>query len=302
MRRRRLRPVRFDVADLPPPRGLQPDTLNGATVRQLPRKRASLETNLCRKGVYALGNLQLALPIDGIDTLGLVRSSGPPLSLSDLDTLAWLTERWREGDRDQSGRVPFTLYSLGLDLYGREPDGKERRLMRASFRRLHQATFELEGYIAADKATGRLGVRAEDWIHLVDRVRWLRRDGKESNEAQLGGFIVEQLQAGYLTYLDWQVMRALGDGLAKRLWIYLESQSFKRSGIGEGAVRLWLAPPMMQALGITTQHAPHARRLLLRAGDRISAIDRSFVHFELHKPARRGGTWSFTARRRLARG
>lgn len=49
---------------------------------------------------------------------------------------------------------------------------------------------------------------------------------------------------------------------------------------------------MLQALGITTKHAPHARRLLSRAGERIAAVDRSFVGFELHRPPRRGGTWA----------
>lgn len=287
-----------DVSELPPPKGLRPDTGGGLTVKPLPRTRASLETNLCRKGVYAIGHLQLTMPIDSHDTLGLVRAAGPPLLLSDVDTLAWLTEKWREGDRDPGGRVPFTLYELGRDMFGREPAGRERRLMRESFRRLHQASFELEGYIAADKATGRLGLVSEDWIHLLDRVRWLRRDGQEKNEAQLGGFIVEQLERGHLTYLDWRVLRAL-DGLGKRLWVFLESQSFKRSGIGEGAVRLWLGQPMYQALGITTRHAPHARRLLVRAGERVAAVDRSY-RFEIVPPRHRGGTWAFTARRRLS--
>ncbi len=76
-----------------------------------------METNLCRKGVWHVGPLQLALPIDERDTLGLLRVAGPPLNLFDLDSFAWLTERWREGDRDPKGRVAFTLYDLGRDLY-----------------------------------------------------------------------------------------------------------------------------------------------------------------------------------------
>lgn len=44
-----------------------------------------------------------------------------------------------------------------------------------------------------------------------------------------------------MTYLDWRVLRGL-EGLAKRLWVYLESQTFKRSNIGEGAAALQLAP------------------------------------------------------------
>jgi hypothetical protein len=125
--------------ELPPLRGLRPDTHNGLTVQALPRRQASLDTNLARKGVWHLGPLQLALPIDGMDTLGLLRTAGPPLTLFDLDTFAWLTERWREGARDPKGRVRFTLYELGRDLYGREPAGQDRRDMRASLTRLQDA-------------------------------------------------------------------------------------------------------------------------------------------------------------------
>ena len=56
-----------------------------------------------------------------------------------------------------------------------------------------------------------------------------------------------------------------------------------------------------QALGVTTKHQPHARRLLARAGERIATADKSFVGFELRRPNRRGGTWTLVARRRLTR-
>jgi hypothetical protein len=292
--------VAVEAEALPPLRGLRPDTVGGLTVESLPRRQASLETNLCRKGIWHVGPLQLALPIDGRDTLGLLRTAGPPLTLFDLDTFAWLTERWRESDHDPKGRLGFTLYELGQDLYGREPAGQDRRDMRASLTRLQDAIFELEGYDARDAQMGQLDNPTEGGrIRLLGSVRWSRRDTRERHVAYLDGWIVEQLEAGHLTYLDWRVLRAL-EGLAKRLWVYLESQSFKRSAIGEGGVRLWLAPPMWQALGITTKHAPHARRLLLRAGERIASVDRSFVDFELHPPPRRGGTWALVARRRLS--
>jgi hypothetical protein len=289
----------LDVAELPPPRGLRPEP--SLALEPLPRRQASLETNLCRKGVWHVGPLQLALPIDGSDTLGLLRVTGPPLTLFDLDTFAWLTERWREGGRDPKGRVRFTLYQLGRDLYNREPSGEERRLMRASLRRLYEASFELEGYDARAAAMGRLEHPTEEGlVRLLGSLRWSRRGSRELHVAALGDFITEQLEAGYLTYLDWRILRGL-DGLAKRLWVYLESQTFKRSALGEGAVALYLAPPMWHALGVTTKHAPHARRLLARAGERITAADKSFVGFELRKPVRRGGTWALVARRQLSR-
>jgi hypothetical protein len=55
----------------------------------------------------------LALELCGeralVGTLGLLRVAGPPLTLFDLDTLAWLSERWRDGDRDPKGRVGLQL-------------------------------------------------------------------------------------------------------------------------------------------------------------------------------------------------
>jgi len=194
----------------------------------------------------------------------------------------------------------FTLYQLGKDLHNRDPSGRDRQELRASLERLFEARFELEGYCAADARVGRLEDPIDGgWIRLLGAVRWSRN--RERHVVNLGGFITEQLEHGNLTYLDWRVLRKL-EGLAKRLWVYLESQSFKRSGIGEGSVRLWLALPMLQALGMTDKHAPQARRTLVRAGERISAVDRSFVGFELHKPPRRGGTWALVARRRLPAG
>lgn len=287
----------LDLSELPPPRGLRPKP--ALTLAPLPRRQASLETNLARKGIWHVGPLQLALPIDGSDTLGLLRVTGPPLSLLDLDTFAWLTERWREGGRDPRGEIRFTLYELGRDLYGRKPAGQDRRDMRGSLRRLQDAKFELEGYDAAAASMGRLDSPTERGrISLVSDLIWSARDSGERHVAYLGPWLTKQLEAGHLTYLDWRILRAL-EGLAKRLWVYLESQTFKRSGIGEGAVALYLAPPMFAALGMTDRHAPQARRTLLRAGERIAAADKSFVGFELRKPARRGGTWAFIARRQL---
>jgi hypothetical protein len=185
-----------DVSEVPLQRGLRPDTRDGATVAPLPRRQASMETNLCRKGVWHVGPLQLALPLDSEDTLGLLRVAGPPLTMFDLDTFAWLTERWREGERDVRGRVSFTLYDLGHDLFGREPDGKERRLMRASLRRLYEANFELEGYRASDAVMGRLDHPTEEGlIRLLSSLRWSRQRSAEPHLAALGDFITDQLEA-----------------------------------------------------------------------------------------------------------
>jgi hypothetical protein len=251
--------------------------------------------------MWHVGPLQLALPIDGSDTLGLLRVAGQSLTLFDLDVMAWLTERWREGDRSPRGKVSLTLYELGRDLYGHEPSGFDHRTMHSSLVRLQDTLFELEGYDARAAHMGRLESPSEQGrIRLVADLIWstAAAGSRGRHVVFLGPWLVEQLDAGYLTYLDWRILRAL-EGLSKRLWVYLESQTFKRSDIGEGAVALQLAPPMLQALGVTTKHQPHARRLIARAGERIAAADKSFVGFELRRPYRRGGTWALVARRQL---
>ena len=120
-----------ESAELPPLRGLRPDTGDGLTVKPLPRRQAALETNLARKGVWQVGPLQLALPLDGRDTLGLLRVSGPPLSLLDLDSFAWLTERWREGERDAQGLVPLPRPRHARHRDRASPHARERRRSRA---------------------------------------------------------------------------------------------------------------------------------------------------------------------------
>ena len=227
---------------LPPIRGLRPDPSLALT--PLPRRQASLETNLCRKGVWHVGPLQLALPIDGSDTLGLLRIAGPPLTLFDLDTFAWLTERWREGNRDPKGRVDFTLYALGQDLYGRDIGGEQRSDVRASLHRLYEADSQLEGYRASAAMTGRLEHPAERGrVRLLSGLHWSEEAPSEQHRAYIGPFIVEQLEAGYLTYLDWRILRALEGKATMGLSGIPDLQALShRRGCGRTAARPADAP------------------------------------------------------------
>jgi hypothetical protein len=136
--------------------------------------------------------------------------------------------------------------------------------MRASLERLFEARFELEGYDAASARLGRLEDPVEGgWIRLLSGVRWSR--DRERHAAHLAGFIVEQLEAGNLTYLDWRVLRGL-EGLAKRLWVLfgvpdLQAFRHRRRG-GRAAARPADAPRAWRH----NQARAHARRLIIRAG------------------------------------
>lgn len=50
-------------------------------------------------------------------------------------------------------------------------------------------------------------------------------------EVRLAPWLMRQLENQYVTYLDWRTQCRL-DGLAKRLWIYLEAEKYKPVGNG----------------------------------------------------------------------
>jgi len=63
--------------------------------------------------------------------------------------------------------------------------------------------------------------------------------------------------AGYLAILR-LTRTPLGRRPRLAAVVYLESQTCKRARIGEGAARLWLASPLIRALGMTDKHAARA--------------------------------------------
>lgn len=212
------------VPELQPLQGLQPDTEMGSPSSPFRGVRRRWSRTSVERG---FGTPDRSSSPSRSREMTFSASSGspaPPPTLFDLDVMAWFCEHWREGERDQHGLLCFTLYELGRDLHGRKPSGRDRQEMRASLDRLYETSFELEGYRVEDAARGRLSDPVEGRrLRLLSELGWSRQD---HHEAVLARWLVSQLDAGYLTYLDWRVLRKL-EGLAKRLWVYLESQSFK---------------------------------------------------------------------------
>ncbi len=271
------------------------------------RRQGSLETTLCRKGLWAAGPVQLSLPLDSQDLLGLVRASGMLKLSPDLEALIWLTERWRQ-ERDPQGWVPFTLYELGHDLYRREPNGNDRQRLRASLRRLVTVTVDLMGY---DPVTGRLAPNVASAGGKL--VEWIRTEmdalGPNAGAAELGAlrgstfqaklphWMRSQIEAGHVTYLDWGTLRSL-DGLAKRLWVYLQAERYKASGNGEEATWIKLGERAYTTLGMNYGHERQARAALKRAGAAIVATD---IRFQRVTVDRRPGGWAIIASRITSR-
>jgi len=252
------------------------------------RKKSVMETNLTRWGGWDSGSTgpSRTLEVRGQDFLGVVsRSHGAVLGPLEMDVLSWLTARWFEQDRQSDGMVRCTLYELGIDLYGRKPSGKEIRLLRGSIEKLAGALITLGGFNAH---TGQMKPKLASMVHLVESAVWAedlefeiptRADAVvlgglrgSTYEIKLASWLVRQLEGTYVTYLDWRIQRRL-EGLAKRLWIYLEAENYKSVGEGLEKSYVILGEKAYTALSVRHARERDRRRALERAGERISEVD-----------------------------
>lgn len=261
--------------------------------RKAPRSVRS-ETNVTRApSLWATGPTQLALPFDASGLGVAVRASGQLSLTPDFDLLTWLCERWLttrlpdgytvDGEPDPHGVAAFTLYDLGLDLYGREPAGEERRAMRESLLRLFRVEVSFTGYDAlASKPDADLCSRARLITTIVSERESLGPDADPRTigalrgktwKVEIASWLQRQLLAGNVTYLSWRTLRQL-DGAAKRTWVYLEAERWKPVGDGLLATSIGLGRPALDSLGVGGfQRHRDARRALERAGQRIVAAD-----------------------------
>jgi len=267
-------------------------------------RQVRAETNLARApGLWATGPTQLELPLEVRGLNGTVRASGQ-LSISiDLDVLAWICERWlTTPPLDPEGIARFTLYDLGTDLYGRKPAGKENRLLRESLLRLWRVEVQFVGWNTVEGDPGDSMDRLLYRIGSDGKLAEAREDPAKVGalrgstvSVKLADWLRDSLAEGHFTYLRWETLRQL-DGAAKRVWIYLAGERFKRTGPWRSAVAIGLGAPALASLGVDT-YARHrdARRALNRAGRQIVEAD---ARYESVVVERRPGGWSLIARRR----
>jgi hypothetical protein len=252
------------------------------------RQQVSLETNLLRKGIWVVNeHVQLSLPLDTEDLLGRVYITDP-LTMFDLDVLAWLVDRWRI-ERPADGWVGFTLYELGKDFYGRKLTGDDRSRIHTSLQRLTSSVVTLVGY---DQRRGEANVEICGLAHFIDSLQWHKDlngprhlyDPRDTGsmrartfEARLGHWLTAQVQAGNVTYLSWPLLRAMGRAkLAKRLWVYLECQRFKPLGSGRGQAYITLGARGYAMLGLHHGRQDRRRAALEAAGRKICEVDESY--------------------------
>ncbi len=261
----------------------------------LPARRESyLETNLARFGGWQVGT-EPEKEVRRVTFLGAAIAAGAPLGPLELDSLSWLCARWYEQRSPEDGLVTFTLYELGADLYGREPSGKERRLMRRAIEHLAAVLVTLGGYNAH---SGETSPTLQSMVHLVESVVWNEALDmavfNEFDHSKVGGlrgdtfqlklapWLVRQLEAKYFTRLNWRLQRRL-DGLAKRLWVYLEAERFKAVGQGRERAYIVLGDKAYAALDVHYSRDRAARAALARAGEKIVKEDDHYESIDVER-------------------
>lgn len=269
----------------------------------------SIETNIARGWPLELSGFAGTTELERVETGALTArtllgsfTTTHRLGLVDLKVMAFVIERWRsQGGFTASDHAAFTLYQLGKSIYGREPDGEERRLLRESIQRLFRVEINAQGHVGSS-SDGRIRKLARDGRVFVQKdtvwddvdpaaldasLQIASRRGR-SFRVWLGPWLVEQIRAGHVTYLTFSTMRKLS-GLALRLWVFLEGEPFVADVDHERlATPQAISPELLAVLGVGHSRATDGRRAINRAGDRVCAVDDRYRSIALVK---RDGQW-----------
>lgn len=134
-------------------------------------------------------------------------------------------------------------------------------------------------------------------LNLRTPRQWGALKGSTSLKVEIGRWPAQQIVAGRCTWLDLDLLRALGSGLPARVWVALEAWARwpQRSLDGREECAIGLGQPALESLGVGRySKARQARAALNRAGEKLAAVDPAY---ELVRCERRGGGWSLVVRR-----
>jgi len=246
-------------------------------------------------------------------------AGGRRLSMLDLRVWAALCAQLREqlpeapaSDPSLADADTRTVQTTGYQLADAvwSDDGGERYgALRASLRRLQGTTITVRT-VEADSELAAVEV-VEGWVVLLGDVwtattrldlttprQWGELKGSSSLRVEVGRWPAQQVVAGRCTWLDLDLLRSLGSGLAARLWAALEAWGrWPQRSIDarEETTAIGLGEPARQSLGVGgyREHR-QARAALNRAGQVIVARDAAY---RLVCCERRGGGWALVVRR-----
>jgi hypothetical protein len=240
------------------------------------------------------------------------------LSMLDLRVWAALCAQLREQvptvppddptlDRASARTVETTGYQLA-DMVFSEDGGRQYRYLARSLLRLSGTTVliqtvEQDSELPVQRLlSGAVGLIGDVWmataqLDLRKPREWGALKGATSLKVEIGHWTAQQVVAGHCTWLDLDLLRALGTGLPARVWAALEAWGRwpARSLDSREECAIGLGEPARQSLGVGQyQHARQARAALNRAGERLVAVDPAY---ELVRCERRGGGWCLVVRR-----
>lgn len=242
-------------------------------------KRATSERQLSRAGLWFSAPAQIQLPFEARGLSNVVLSTGQLQVTPDYDVLAWWCSRWLR-QPTESGWMRPTLYEIGRDLYGREPSNADYATLRGSLGRLGSVAVTIQGYNGMEERPERGWNTLSHLMEVSWPSQWMpeRRFG-----VKLSDWLRAGIEGDQAIRLDWRILRRFdrNQQLAKRLWIYLAAERYKRTSYAksertdldyEGAWLVegdWLAA----SLGASYKQPADFRRKLDRACEAIRETD-----------------------------
>ncbi len=228
------------------------------------------------------------------------------LSTLDLRTWAALCGLLAAQQPADKRTVRATGYELRERVFGSVHGGTQWDALRASLARLQLVSVTI--HVVERDPELSVQTLHEGWVHFIGEVwnattqldlatprEWGALKGTSSLRIEMGTWPAAQVLDGRTTWLDLDMLRALGSGLPARLWAALEAWGdWQRDLAGSEECVIGLGEPALQSLGVGGYQQPRqARAALARAGRRIAATDPAY---EAVRVVRRVG-WQLVARR-----
>lgn len=292
-----------------------------------------IDRDLAIQPFWQLGTQPLRKRIQRRDLFGAIaKAHGAPLAEPELDTLSWIIDEWHQQGAPIDGRIRFTWYALGCDLYARgrpswSPSGRHRELIKDAIDHLHEVVVTLRSINVNDgdnQRTLRSKVHILETVvdhELVDSYRdELEQAGQDTTEQKrvrkqhaealgrlradsvevtIAPWLVRQLLTGTVV-LDWRTQRKLS-GAAKRLWYQLSALApdFEATVFPDVvALTIDLDADFYGAMHLQAERERDNRSALAAAARRVVAADASYRSIEIVRSE--SGSYALRAIRSLA--
>ena len=274
----------------------EPTPLPGLDAPQLPLRSSWMAKPLgAGAGIFQFGTAKLRDDMDVETLVGVVASSrGAPLGSCEFDTFSVILQRFC-GQPDDRGWVTIpSTYELTRSIYNAHSSERYDTVLTA-LDRLSDVWVSLPGY---DAETGTWKANAITKRRLITEVVVTVDDaelprnagaslrslvsqagGKGALKLRLADWLVEYAQTRNGRELDFDVQRSLR-GVAKRLWIELESAAFQPAGDNVEAYTLTLDDDTLRRLGLECARRGDNITQLRNRLRTIVAADPSYIEVE----------------------